>query len=214
MWRYSYNLRSLYETPVLPATTLIAARPRPGRATILQTRAAAGRTLLTEAESKQLLAAYGIPDCRNAGRHQPKPRPRAAAERLGYPVVAQAALGNDHPQDRRRRRAVEPGECAGGAQGLPRDRDSVREKRRRRAFPRGDRAADGQGCDGYELILGSSVDPQFGPVLLFGAGGQLVEVFKDRALALPPLNTTLARRLMEQTHIYTALKGVRGRNAG
>ncbi len=65
--------------------------------------------------------------------------------------------------------------------------------------------------DGYEVILGSSVDPQFGPVLLFGMGGQLVEVFKDRALGLPPLNTTLARRMMEQTKIYKALKGVRGR---
>jgi acetyltransferase len=65
--------------------------------------------------------------------------------------------------------------------------------------------------DGYEVIVGSSIDPQFGPVLLFGLGGQLVEVFKDRALALPPLNTTLARRMMEQTKIYTALKGVRGR---
>ena len=65
--------------------------------------------------------------------------------------------------------------------------------------------------DGYELILGSSLDPQFGPVLLFGAGGQLVEVFKDRALALPPLNATLARRVMEQTRIFAALKGVRGR---
>jgi acetyltransferase len=48
-------------------------------------------------------------------------------------------------------------------------------------------------------------------VLLFGSGGQLVEVFKDRALALPPLTATLARRMMEQTKIYTALKGVRGR---
>ena len=65
---------------------------------------------------------------------------------------------------------------------------------------------------GCELILGSSLDPQFGPVLLFGAGGQLVEVFKDRALALPPLNATLARRLMEQTRIFAALKGVRGRS--
>ncbi len=64
---------------------------------------------------------------------------------------------------------------------------------------------------GYELILGSSVDPQFGPVLLFGAGGELVEIFNDHALSLPPLNTTLARRLMEQTRIYTALQGVRGR---
>jgi acetyltransferase len=65
--------------------------------------------------------------------------------------------------------------------------------------------------DGYELILGSSVDPQFGPVILFGTGGQLVEVYRDRALALPPLNSTLTQRLMEQTKIYTALKGVRGR---
>jgi acetyltransferase len=48
-------------------------------------------------------------------------------------------------------------------------------------------------------------------VLLFGTGGQLVEVFKDSGLALPPLNTTLARRMMEQTKIYRALKGVRGR---
>ncbi len=50
-------------------------------------------------------------------------------------------------------------------------------------------------------------------MLLFGAGGQLVEVFQDQAIALPPLNTTLARRMMEQTKIYTALKGVRGRKS-
>jgi acetyltransferase len=66
--------------------------------------------------------------------------------------------------------------------------------------------------DGYELIIGSSVDAQFGPVLLFGMGGSLVEVFKDRALGLPPLTTTLARRMMEHTKIYEALKGVRGRD--
>jgi acetyltransferase len=65
--------------------------------------------------------------------------------------------------------------------------------------------------EGYELILGSSVDSQFGPVLLFGSGGQLVEVYRDQALALPPLTSTLAERLMERTKIFTALKGVRGR---
>ncbi|MGZ4824667.1 MAG: GNAT family N-acetyltransferase, partial [Terriglobales bacterium] len=64
--------------------------------------------------------------------------------------------------------------------------------------------------DGYEVIIGSSIDPQFGPVLLFGRGGQMVEVEDDRALSLPPLNTTLARRMMEQTKIYKALKAVRG----
>src|SRR4029453_11123343 len=67
-----------------------------------------------------------------------------------------------------------------------------------------------QGCD---LPLRRSLDPQFGPVVLFGAGGQLVEVFQDRALGLPPLNATLARRMMEQTKIFTALKGVRGQKA-
>jgi acetyltransferase len=65
--------------------------------------------------------------------------------------------------------------------------------------------------EGYELIVGSSLDPQFGPVLLFGSGGQLVEVFADRALGLPPLTSTLARRMMEQSRIYKALGGVRGR---
>ena len=61
-------------------------------------------------------------------------------------------------------------------------------------------------AEGYELILGSSVDPQFGPVLLFGSGGQLVEVYHDYALALPPLNTTLAHRMMEQTNIFTGFQ--------
>lgn len=66
---------------------------------------------------------------------------------------------------------------------------------------------------GYELILGSTTDPQFGSVLLFGLGGQLVEVFKDRSLALPPLTKGLAERMMKKTKIYEALEGVRGRKA-
>jgi acetyltransferase len=67
--------------------------------------------------------------------------------------------------------------------------------------------------DAYEVIVGSSIDPQFGPGLLFGSGGQLVEVYRDRALGLPPLTVTLARRMMEQTRIYHALRGVRGRKS-
>ena len=98
------------------------------------------------------------------------------------------------------------------AQGVRRrSKNAVTEKDGCRALPGRDRAADDRSSTATRLILGSSLDPQFGPVLLFGSGGQLVEVFKDRALALPPLNTTLARRMMEQTKIYTALKGVRGR---
>ena len=50
-------------------------------------------------------------------------------------------------------------------------------------------------------------------MILFGLGGELVEVFRDRALGLPPLNTILARRLMEQTKVFMALNGVRGRTS-
>ena len=63
---------------------------------------------------------------------------------------------------------------------------------------------------GYEIILGSSIDPQLGPVLLFGMGGSLVEVFKDSAVGLPPLNANLARKMLEETKLYKALLGVRG----
>jgi len=66
-------------------------------------------------------------------------------------------------------------------------------------------------ADGYELILGSSPDPQLGPVLLVGAGGKLVEVLRDHTLGLPPLTTTLARRMIERTRIFSALQGLRGR---
>lgn len=62
--------------------------------------------------------------------------------------------------------------------------------------------------EAVELMLGKRIDPNFGPIILFGAGGLLVEVWSDRAIGLPPLNVTLAKRLMEQTRIYAALKGV------
>ncbi len=66
---------------------------------------------------------------------------------------------------------------------------------------------------GVELILGMTRDPQFGSVLLFGAGGTLVEVLLDRALALPPINEALARRWMRRTKIFRVLQGIRGASA-
>jgi acetyltransferase len=70
------------------------------------------------------------------------------------------------------------------------------------------REAAVDGC--YELIVGSHVDPQCGPVLSFCAGGPLAEVFQERALALPPLTVTLARRMVERTRISAALAGSDG----
>ncbi len=64
---------------------------------------------------------------------------------------------------------------------------------------------------GYEVILGSKYDPLFGPVILFGMGGIITEVIKDKGIGLPPLNSTLARRMMEETKVYKLLKGFRNR---
>ncbi len=206
MWRYSYNLAGLYETPSL-ARGVDAAREE-ARQWVDAARAA-GRTLLTEFESKKLLAAYGIPtvETRLAVTEDAA---AAEAAALGYPVVVKLhSLTVTHKSD------------VGGVRlNLP-DAEAVRGafrdiRARMETLGQGS-AFDGvtvqpmARLDGYELIVGSSVDAQFGPVLLFGAGGTLVEVFRDRALGLPPLNTTLARRMMEQTRIYEALKGVRGR---
>jgi acetyltransferase len=65
----------------------------------------------------------------------------------------------------------------------------------------------------HELILGMSVDPTFGPVLLFGQGGTAVEIVDDKSLALPPLNLPLARAMMERTRVFRQLQGYRDRPA-
>jgi acetyltransferase len=204
MWRYTDNLRALYETPTLPARA-----DRPGReaadAMILRARRA-GRTLLSEAESKALLAAYGIPTVatRIARSEQ---EAVAAAEGLGFPVVVKLHSETiTHKSD------------VGGVKLDLRDRSAVADAYRTIAGAVG--RDDFLGVtvqpmvrrEGHELelIVGSSVDPQFGPVLLFGAGGTLVEVNKDRALGLPPLTSTLARRMIERTRIARALAGIRG----
>ena len=60
-----------------------------------------------------------------------------------------------------------------------------------------------------ELIVGSKRDPDFGPLILFGAGGEFTEVLEDSAVDLPPLNLLLARRLIEKTRVSRVLKGYR-----
>ena len=210
MWRYSYNLRGLYETPVLRGE----AEEGPDRAAaehIVQRARQAGRTILTEVESKQLLAAYGIPTVLTVTAISESEAVERAQE-IGYPVVLKLFSETiTHKTD------------VGGVQLNLRDADAVRAAYRQIESSVREKAGAEHflgvtvqpmvKLDGYEVIVGSSVDLQFGPVVLFGAGGQLVEVFKDRALALPPLNTTLARRMMEQTKVIEALRGVRGRKA-
>jgi acetyltransferase len=208
MWTYSAHLQSLYETPTLSAggedgeENLVLAEKA------LAGARAEGRKLLTEYESKALLAAYDIPtvETRLAADEDEAVR---AAEGLGFPVVLKLhSTTITHKSD------------VGGVRLNITDADTVR--RAYRAIQTSVTEKKGpshfQGVTvqpmarhgGYEVILGSSPDPQFGPVLLFGTGGRLVEIYQDRALALPPLTSTLARSLMRKTKIYQALHGVRG----
>jgi len=209
MWRYTYNLRTLYETPSLPEDTDGKGPDREKAKGILMAARQRGRTILTEAESKTLLAAYGIPTVPTHIAVSPEEAVRLA-QQVGYPVVLKLHSETiTHKTD------------VGGVQLNLEDaaaveaayesiRISVTEKVGAEGFL-GVTVQPMIRMEGYELILGSSVDPQFGPVLLFGTGGQLVEIYRDRALSLPPLNTTLARRMIERTRIYQALQGVRGR---
>jgi acetyltransferase len=206
MWRYSYNLRGLYETPVLRSQSE-RAPDRSAADRLIHSARDAGRTLLSEVESKQILSAYFIPtvDTQVAATVD---EAVAHANSMGYPVVVKL-----HSHTITHKTEV------GGVQLNLKDADAVRaaietiqENLRAKAGRQHFLGVTVQPMisrGGYELILGSSIDPQFGPVLLFGRGGLLVEIDADHALALPPLNTTLARRMMEQTKIYKALQGFR-----
>jgi len=215
MANYAGILRRLYETPTLDAY-MFDQQPESEKATdIIQSVRKSGRTLFTEYESKQILEAYHIPtvDTRIAINEEEAVE---NAEVLGYPVVLKLHSETiTHKTD------------VGGVKLGLNDQQAVRQAFQEIAGSLkqrvGEKGKDGSvhflgvtvqpmvDLEGYELILGSSVDPQFGPVILFGYGGQLVEVFRDSALALPPLNSTLVTRMIERTKIFTALKGVRGR---
>src|SRR5690606_24215774 len=209
MWRYSYNLKGIYETPSLPVASEAETMHRTRARRLIDTVREKGRTILTEFESKQIFNAYGIPtvETRLAATVEDAV---TEANAIGYPVVLKLnsetithksdvkGVQLNLRTDEAVRTAFETIQAAVGEVHGPQHFQGVTVQPMLK-------------LDGYELIVGSSDDPQLGPVLLFGTGGVLVEVYKDRALALPPLNTTLARRMMEQTKIWDALQGVRGR---
>jgi len=208
LWRFSYNLKGLYETPQqLPE---FEGKPpdREGASLILKSIRDKGRVLLTEVESKRLLVSYGIPVVPTVTAATPEEAVQKA-KAFGFPVVLKLYSETlTHKTD------------VGGVQLNLRSDEGIRKAFQAIEESVNEKAGPGhfQGVSvqpmvkqgGQEVIIGSSLDPQFGPVLLFGMGGQMVEVLKDVALDLPPLNTNLARRLMARTKVYKALQGVRG----
>jgi acetyltransferase len=210
MWQYSDRLRLLYERPALAQAKGSSTGDHRIAEHVIAAARKESRTVLTEVESKQVLAAYGIPTVEtHIARDEDEAVRHAAA--LGYPVVLKVFSETiTHKTD------------VGGVQldlsngtAVRRAWHAIKKSVAAKAGPEqffGVTVQPMIARNGVELILGSSIDPQFGPVLLFGAGGELVEIMEDRALGFPPLTTTLARRLMEQTRIFRALGGTRGRS--
>ncbi len=213
MWRYSYNLRSLYETPALVGEEgEISSANREKVTRMIADIRKSGRFLLSEYEAAQVMALYGIPTvqmCLAATEEEAV----AGATKIGFPVVLKLYSHTITHKTDVGGVKLNITSAEGVRAAFNSIKQSVTEKAGAQHFQGVNIEPMISHSEGYEIILGSSIDPQFGPVLLFGSGGQLVEVYKDRALGLPPLNATLARRMMEQTRIYTALKGVRGRKS-
>ncbi len=212
LWRFSYNLRGIHETPTLLPDNDDDGGGDDDRGDgrrVLERVQAEGRELLSELEAKQVLASYGIPvvETRLAASAAAA---RQAAAAMGYPVV----LKLNSPTITHKREVGGVWLDLASAEAVERAFTTMAEAIPARFGPQAFAGVTVQPMlrreGGLELIVGSSIDAQFGPVILFGSGGTLVEVYRDSAVGLPPLNTTLARRLMEQTRIYGALQGVRG----
>lgn len=170
---------------------------------------AEGRTDLGEDEAKAVLSAAGIevvPGRLAASAAEAK----AMADQLGYPVVLKArADGLSHKSDIGGvLLGLKTPEEVGLAFELVRERVAVRvpEARFRGALVQRQLMRPA----GRELIIGIARDPYFGPVISFGMGGIAVEVVRDSALALPPLNRMLAGDLIDRTRVAAMLKPFRG----
>ena len=167
------------------------------------------RIVTEPAESKELLAAFGVPVVRGMVVHSPEEAVRAA-DVIGYPVALKILSPEiAHKTD------------AGGVRLGRADARSVHDgyvnMRRDVALARPDARLEGVLVEpmvrerhARELMVGVVRDAVFGPAILFGLGGTMVEVIRDRAVALPPLNTFLARDLVRRTRANLALQPLRG----
>ncbi|XP_055389108.1 peptidyl-lysine N-acetyltransferase PatZ-like [Condylostylus longicornis] len=213
IWKQTEALDALYGEPENRATEDIALITPENRAkciSILKKASSEGRSLLTEAESKQVLDSYGIPIVKTIIAKTPDDAD-AAAKELGAQLYA-VKLNSET--------LTHKADVGGVKLNLKPDqvKQAFEEIRASVASLHGAQHFQGVTVQpmmrldkGLELILGSTADAQFGPLVMFGAGGTMVEIFKDTALAIPPLNDNLAENLMKRTKIYKALKGAQGK---
>ena len=207
MVEYTRNLEMLLEVPPKMTGHMVFDQEK-ARKLIA---AAPPQEFLPETDSKEILAAYGLPVIRTEIAETEAQASRVGRE-MGYPLVMKVHSPDiTHKTD------------AGGVRlDLRCDADVGEAYRQiissaRQYKP--DARIEGVTIQPYysnpdfEILLGAKRDPNFGPVILFGMGGIYTEVLKDRALGLPPMNRLLARRLMQETKAYTLLQGYRNRPA-
>jgi acetyltransferase len=209
MYQYTRNIETLYE---MPEDILVGFTPdREAVKTLFRNRAKSGRKLLTEDEAKSVLQAYGIPSVQTLTARSAV-ECEECAEQIGYPVVVKVLSPEiTHKTD------------ASGVMLNLKTAGEVRtaytqilENAARHAPEATILGVTVQAMisgAGYEVFIGAKYDPLFGPAVVFGAGGTLVEFLRDRSLGLPPLTQALARRMIEDTRIFQLLKGFRDRPA-
>ncbi|MGD9801976.1 MAG: GNAT family N-acetyltransferase [Hyphomicrobiaceae bacterium] len=187
--------------------------PSEAASTVIRNVLASGPRMLTEPEAKAVLRAYDIPTVETATVATPEAAGKAARDIIsqhGAAVLKILSKDITHKSD------------IGGVR-LGLETPEAVEHAARLMLKRTQEKMPAAKIDGFtvqpmirrphthELILGMSVDPTFGPLLLFGAGGVAVEASRDVAHALPPLDLNLARDLMRQTLIWRLLQGYRDR---
>ncbi len=206
--QYRRNQELLMETPPSAPTEF---KPATATARLVVENAISNDTeVMSEPEAKAVLSAYGVPTIETHIARTPADAARLARE-MGGPVALKI-LSHDisHKSDVGgvRLNLTTPVEVEKAAEAML--------ERVGKGFPNAriqgftvQKMARRPGA--HELIVGVSTDPIFGPVILFGQGGTAVEVIGDRAVALPPLNMSLAREMIERTRVYKLLKGYRDR---
>ena len=205
MCQYKRNLELLYETPEeLPVDVV---PPKRSLMVIMRNVAMENREILNEAEAKAFLEYYNFPVVKTKVA-QTEDEAATFASQLSYPVVLKILSPQIiHKTD------------AGGVALDIKSETEVRDTFNRLIEKAKEYNPDAEILgvtvqpmikkQGYEVIIGAKTDPLFGPVILFGMGGVGVELFKDFAIGIPPLNQTLVRRMMEETKVYQLLKGYR-----
>lgn len=176
-------------------------------AAILKRAQKEGRSYVLEPEVKEIMASYGVPVTRERVCTSVEEAKQAAAE-IGYPVVAKIVS----PQ------VVHKSDAGGVVVGIS---SAAEMEAAYHAILKNVRAADpkaevrgvlvGEMSKGEEIIVGSINDEQFGQVMMFGIGGIFVEIYKDVAYRLVPLEPLDAREMIEEIKGYPLLTGARGR---